>query len=167
MTIKEKLNLTSLVLIVTLLTLGLTVFFGYRFVTEKASLANDFDKEVMYLQTMLRGLNEILINDGTPASIQTAKEGLTGYDEIHSRLMTTVQDPKILRHISEHCDPHWQNIKKGIVPFFNHYLDLEDDESLIRAGKLITEAEGIIVCPLLSKNFKYFSRNSCVVIKLT
>ena len=93
---------------------------------------------------MLRGLNEVLINDGTPASIQTAEEGLNGYDEIHHRLMRTVKDPDIVLQLSEHCDPHWENIKKNIAPFFYHYLDLEDDESLIRAGKLITETEIII-----------------------
>ncbi len=162
MSIKQKLILSTTILIVTLLTLGLTIIYGYNYVTDKASLSNDFDKQSMYLQTMLRGINEILINDGTPASIAIAKEGFYGFDEIHNRLMTTVKEPAIMMEISKHCDPHWQIIKENIDPFFDHYLDLEDDSSLIKAGMLIAEAEEIIkhVKRLAEKTRDVVNKNS-------
>lgn len=144
MTIKRKLTISTFVLIATLLILSLTILNGYRYVTEKASLANDFDKESMYLQMMLRGLNEVLVNDGTPTSIETAREGLKGFDAIHKRLLAEIKDPETLLILTEDIDLHWKSIKENIDPFFEHYLNLEDDESLIRAGKLIAESETII-----------------------
>jgi diguanylate cyclase (GGDEF)-like protein len=144
MTIKQKIILSTVIIITTSLLLGLVCFYGYKHVTSKASLSNDLDKEVMYLQMMLRGLNEVLVNGGTPDSIQIAREGRNGYDEIHNRLMARTEETEILRQIRGHCKPLWQKIKKDLSPFFEHYIDLEDDDSLIRAGKLISETEEII-----------------------
>ena len=144
MTIKQKLIFSALIIIVTSLLMGFVTFYGYKHVTSKASLSNNFDKEVMYLQMMLRGLNEVLINEGTPDSIQTTEEGLYGFEEIHIKLLTKIQDPEILSILSNQVQSKWHVIKREIFPFLNHYLNLEQDESLIRAGRLIMLTENII-----------------------
>ena len=144
MTIKQKLIFSALIIIVTSLLMGFVTFYGYKHVTSKASLSNNFDKEVMYLQMMLRGLNEVLINEGTPDSIQTTEEGLYGFEEIHIKLLTKIQDPEILSILSNQVQSKWHVIKREMFPFLNHYLNLEQDESLIRAGRLIMLTENII-----------------------
>jgi hypothetical protein len=105
MTIKKQLILSSGSLIVTLMLIGITVLFGYRYVTQKASLANDFDKETMYLQTMLRGINEAIINGSMKESIKTARRGFVGFDNIHSRLMSTVSDPDVKHILTSNVHP--------------------------------------------------------------
>jgi diguanylate cyclase (GGDEF)-like protein len=144
MTIKQKLTFSALTIIAISLLMGFVTFYGYKHVTNEASLSNDFDKEVMHLQMMLRGLNEVLINEGTPDSIQTTEDGLYGFEKIHIQLLTKIQDPETLSILNNKIQPSWYVIKREIFPFLNHYLNLEHDESLIRAGRLIMLTENII-----------------------
>lgn len=144
MTIKQKLRLLSIIIISTWLILGIVVFAGYRYMSAKASLANSFDRESMYLQMMLRGLNEMLINDGTPSSIKTGREGLDGFDKIHESLLIKNHDNEILETVRGLIDPKWKGIKNDILLFFNSNLDVETDENLRFAGRLITRTEGIM-----------------------
>jgi diguanylate cyclase (GGDEF)-like protein len=144
MTIKQKLNIVTVIFITTLVVLSLTVFFGYRHVIAEASLANDFDKESMYLQMMLRGLNEVIINEGTPSSLRTENEGVNGFDQIHTRLMAEVKDPETRSSLIKVINPLWQVIKEEIKPFQQHYVDLSEDEIMIEAGKVIVKAEIVI-----------------------
>ncbi len=144
MTIKQKLIAATVFFITVLIALGATIHFGYHYVTNKASLANDFDKESMYLQMMLRGLNEVIINDGTPSSLRTEMKGMEGFDEIHTKLMTQIKDPDIQKIMTEEIDPQWKAIKKNIEPFLEQYIDFYDDEIMVEAGKLIMKTENII-----------------------
>jgi diguanylate cyclase (GGDEF)-like protein len=144
MTIKKKFFLSTVLCITTLFTIGLIILYGYHYVTSKASLANDFYKESMYLQMMLRGLNELIINAGTPSELRTQKEGMEGFDEIHTRLLTEMKDPDMRRILIEEIDPEWKVIKADIQQFRQHYVDLEDDPPRIQADKLIIKTEYII-----------------------
>jgi len=144
MTIKKKLAIANVILIVILSVLGLTFLYGYRYVTSVASLANDFDRQTMYLQMMLRGLNEAIINEGTPSSLRTENEGLEGFEQIHRKLLQNIDDPEIQRILREEIDPDWKSIKRDIRPYLEHYVDLDNDELMARAGKLIVTAENII-----------------------
>jgi diguanylate cyclase (GGDEF)-like protein len=144
MTIKLKLAISNIILIVTIIGLGVTFFYGYRYVTSVASLANDFDRQSMYLQMMLRGLNEAIINEGTPSTIRTEIEGMEGFSEIHRRLLKEIDDSEIHRVLKDEIDPDWKAIKHDIRPFLEHYIDLNDDELMVEAGKLIIKTEHII-----------------------
>lgn len=144
MTIKGKLSLATVIMALTLLIIGVTVLFGYRYVTGKASLANDFDNESMYLQMMLRGLNEVIINEGMPSSLRTETEGMSGFDKIHTRLLAEIKDPEFRKILIEEIDPQWRIIKEGLKPFHEHYVDLDNDEMMIQAGALIIRTEKMI-----------------------
>jgi hypothetical protein len=86
MTIKSKLLLSSLLTAVLFTALGTTLLIGYRYVTSQASIANSFDNQAKYLQMMLRGVNEIMLTEGTNPAIELAEQGLKGFEEIHNRL---------------------------------------------------------------------------------
>jgi len=144
MTIKQKLNIVTVIFITTLVILSLTVFFGYRHVIAEASLANDFDNESMYLQMMLRGLNEVIINEGTPSSLRTENEGLYGFDKIHTRLMAEIKDTATRTILIKEINPLWKVIKEDIKPFQDQYVDFNEDETMRHAGKLIMKVEIII-----------------------
>ena len=169
MTIRQKLNLVTITFISTLTILSLVVFFGYRHVTTEASLANDLDNQSMYLQMMLRGLNEVLLNEGTPASIKTQNNGINGFDKIHIRLMEKSSDPEIeMMMVKIH--PHVRFIKEAIKPFQNHYID-RTDTMMINAGKLIRKVELIIthVNEIAEKKRAVVNKNSklSIVIEKT
>ncbi len=144
MTIKHTLISSTLIIIFSSLILGALNIYGYKHVISKASLANDFDKEVMYLQMMLRGLNEVIINDGTPESIHVTEKGLNNFEALHTKILRNIQNPEILRTLVEDVSPKWQIIKREITPFLSHYLDVEDEEGMRQVGQLITTTEGVI-----------------------
>jgi diguanylate cyclase (GGDEF)-like protein len=92
---------------------------------------------------MLRGLNEIIINEGTTESIKTAQTGVEGFKAIHENLMAETVDPVIKSKLSE-INRHWRKINSGLPIFFDHYLDL-NDETLVELGSIIHQSENMIV----------------------
>jgi signal transduction histidine kinase len=153
MTIKKRLILSLVIVNTALFIIGITVFFGYRHVMSKASLANDFDKESMFLQMILRGIQEVVINEGIPSmleenrdgiEIQVVKEGLDGFEAIHERLLTEIKDPELLMYLYEQINPDWQFINDTVEPLFEHYLKLNNDQTMLIATTLIKATEDII-----------------------
>jgi HD-GYP domain-containing protein (c-di-GMP phosphodiesterase class II) len=147
MTVKKKLIASSILLIALFIFIGSTLFLGYRNISREAALTDQLDSELVYLQMLLRGLNEVLINEGTPDSLNIAREGLDGFDAIHMHLLSTVENPDMRILLTDKIDQKWKAIKKGIEPFLAyHYLelDIEDDDVLIKYGRLIAKAEDII-----------------------
>jgi hypothetical protein len=75
MTIKKKLLLSSMLTAALFIALGATLLIGYRYVTSKASIANSFDNQAKYLQMMLRGVNEIMVTEGTNPALNWQNRG--------------------------------------------------------------------------------------------
>jgi len=144
MTIRQKFISSIVIFNITLLILGISVLFGYQYVTRKASLANDFDKEAMYLHMMLRGLNEVIIHKGNPDSIRVHKEGMDGFEAIHSRLIETIETPEVRKILTEHIDPEWKTIKQDIETFFDHSINLDNDQAMLHVIRLINKTENIL-----------------------
>jgi len=144
MTIKNRLTFSSVSVFILILIIGVVLIFGYSYVTDKASLANELDKESMYLQMMLRGINEVIITEGTPQSVEIAEQGLNGFDDIHTALAVKLNDPEIQDIISEKVNPLWQKTKQGVTPFLVRDLDVEADGLMIKYGKVITDTSTII-----------------------
>jgi methyl-accepting chemotaxis protein len=144
MTIRKRLILSSSMVFLLILIIGAVMLLGYRYVSGKASLANDFDNESMYLQTMLRGVNEVIITEGTPQSVEIAEEGLKGFDEVHARLLSNVNESDIHETLSVEVDHLWQKIKENIKPFMIRDLDVEEEGLMIKYGRVITDAGNLI-----------------------
>lgn len=145
MTIKNKLVVSTITLSVVMLILGLSVLLGYRYVANRASLANELDKESMYLQMMLRGVNEVIITEGTPASVEIAENGVNGFDAIHSKLLKETGDPEIHDIIKENISPAWQQIKEEVKPFLQKRQTSSSIESLmVKYGGMITDTGELI-----------------------
>ncbi len=141
--IKNKLVFSTGLLFVLFLCIGSVLLLGYRHVSSRASIADAVDKQSMYLQMILRGVNEVIVNEGTPASVDIAERGLKGYDDIHNKLMDEIENPGFRKTLRFEIDPQWQVIKEGIQPFLDRDLDIESDGLMITFGKLITETEDL------------------------
>jgi len=144
MSIKKKLVLSTTIVFALFLLTGITILFGYRYVTDKASIANELDKESMYLQMMLRGVNEVIITEGTPQSIEIAEKGISGFNDIHTKLLEELQDSVIRETIAQKIDPKWQVIQEDIKPFLERDLDVEAEGLMITYGRVITQADEVV-----------------------
>ncbi len=152
-TVKQRFIVSTFLCILTLLSIGFAVIYSYHHVTGQTTLARNFERQSHFLQMMLRGLNEVVINEGTPESIRITKTGFDNFQSIHETLLQESTDPETLQIIDEKITPHWVIIKENISPFFDYYLDIDRIESFMRAGKIITETEAIIdVLNVLAKD---------------
>jgi methyl-accepting chemotaxis protein len=145
MTIKQKLLLSSLLTAVMFTALGATLLIGYRYVTSQASIANSFDNQSKYLQMMLRGVNEIMVTEGTNPAIELAEEGLKGFDEIHSRLPLKIKGTSLNDIYAEQIDPKWNNIKENIKVFLDYDIDVESQEVMTNYGRVISQTDKLIM----------------------
>ena len=144
MTIKNKLQFSSLLLFTLFLTVGATLLFGYRYVSTQASTANAFDKQTMNLQMVLRGINEVIVTEGTPASVEIVEKGIHGFNEVHEYLLSNIKDAKLYSILNEEVNSKWKEITKGIQPFLEHHLDVEDENLMIQYGRVITDTDNLI-----------------------
>jgi methyl-accepting chemotaxis protein len=95
---------------------------------------------------MLRGLNEFIIDEGEPLSVELFNKHLNSFDKLHNKMIKEVKDEKILKTISEEIDPLWRDIKAKAVAFIenNPYISAEDDEAMLQYGKLSADAKILI-----------------------
>lgn len=143
MTIRSKLVFSSVLLVLMFVVIG--VLSWYANVSTKT--IGCIGHEQTYIQMMLRGINEIIITEGTPESIEIAQKGLDGFDREHKDLMLLLgEEDRSL--VNEKITEPWSGIKREIQPFLERDLDTEDDEVLISYGQLLTDSDK------LSKNLE-------------
>lgn len=137
MTIRKKLALNTIILFTLFLCIGSIVLIGYRYISSTASIASALDEESMFLQMILRGINEVIVTEGTTQSIETAQAGLRGFENIHSRLLAEGNEAELIQILNGKIDPLWLRVTEGIQPFMEHDLFVDDDV-MIQYGGLIT-----------------------------
>jgi len=144
MTIKNKLTVSSLLLLVLFVSLGSAVFLGYRHISNNASIASAFNNQAKMLQMVLRGINEVIITEGTPQSVAIIERGIKGFDEYNSIILADANQSQLHRTYKETIVGKWQNLMLGIQPFLEHRLDTEDDGLMIQYGKLTRNIDKLI-----------------------
>ncbi len=145
MTIKKKLILSSCLQGILFLIIGLTILLGYRYVSTQASTANAFDNQARYLQMMLRGINEVIITEWTPQSVEIVEKGVKGFEGLHINLLEEIDDQKIHEVMVNTVDPEWKEIKKKAAPYLkDNSSEMDVDELMIDYGRLITKADKLV-----------------------
>ncbi len=145
MTLKKKLILSSCFQAIFILTTGLILLLGYRHVSTQASNANAFDNQARYLQMMLRGINEVIITEWTPQSVDIVKKGVKGFEELHINLLDKIDDQKIHDEMFNTINPEWKEIKKKAAPYLkDNSSDMDVDDLMIEYGRLITKADNLV-----------------------
>lgn len=141
MTLRRKLIWSALFM------LGLFLLMGFlsSLRTQKSELASLFEKETMYLQMMLRGINEIIITEAMPSSVKIAVDGVEGFDKLHLAVEPELKDPELASAYREKINPAWQRLKADVKPFLDVNLDTEDDELLVQYGRIMAEADQLFL----------------------
>jgi len=144
MSIKKRLQLASVLLVVMYVVLGSAVFLGYRYVAKQASIAIALENQATFLQMILRGVNEVIVTEGTPQSVEIVELGIKGFNGIHTKLLSNSNNTNYYNVYTEKIKPEWQEIIVKSQPFLEHHLDVEDDKLLIEYGRLITKTDKLI-----------------------
>lgn len=142
MTIKKRITGSSIVLLVLFMAMGGVYWLGNFSVKDKTSTAYLLEKATMHVQGIFRGINEFIIDEGEPLSIELTREHVKAFDEIYRTLAETITDPGIKPIISDKLRPQWADVKEGVENFIknNPYISVDDDKAMMEYGALTTKA---------------------------
>lgn len=137
MTIKRKLQLSLFLIFAIMTATGTIIWIGYKFIDGKTDSVKTLDESRIYIQMMLRGINEVIITEGTPASVEIVKKGLTGFDARHI-IISKTENARIREAMSK-ITPQWETIREGTSPFLETHINSSDNKLLIAYGKVIAK----------------------------
>jgi methyl-accepting chemotaxis protein len=146
MTIKNKIIYSSCFLLVLFITTVLTSWYGHNTTMQKIAIVRAFEQETMYLQAILRGINEFIIDEGEPLSISLIKDSITDFELIHSKTMSQIDDPDMRQTVMKKTGPQWEIVKEETKLFIknNPYINAGDNDAMVQYGKLITKTEFLL-----------------------
>ena len=97
------------------------------------------------MQKLFRGVNETLLTQGTPNSIEITRQAVECFDEAHSLALSSEQDETVRMDILERVGLRWEAIRKELGPYMRENgVDHDDIETMIAYGALITSGEALM-----------------------
>ena len=99
--------------------MGIINRIGKTFILQKSDLAYLFQHQAMHLQGLFRGINEFIIDEGEPLSIELIEENIDGYNELHATLMSKKIDAEFSDILKQKIDPMWRDVKNGAISGLN------------------------------------------------
>ncbi len=145
MTIKKRITLSSILFIALFLVMGAVNWLGMQKVIHMNHLAYMTKHGVSCLQGVFRGLNEFIIDEGEPLSVELSKKHFTMYEKIHNLLMNQKRHSELHMPISQKIDPLWKEVRTDITSFLDtDNISVEDENAMRQYGRLITRGELLI-----------------------
>jgi len=91
MRIKTKLIISSLLIFILFSVMIATLLFGYLSIQKVNLNARNIEKEMLYLQGVLRGFAEYILDEGEPLSKELINKNITALEETHEKLMVMLE----------------------------------------------------------------------------
>jgi methyl-accepting chemotaxis protein len=163
MSIKNRIIYSSILLLTLFLIMGIVNWLGNKSVMRKTDISYLLEKEIMHVQGIFRGINEFIIDEGEPLSIELTESHLAGFDKIHNTLLVMIEDPEMHEILTTTIDPQWKLVKDGSVSFMknNPWISVDDDKAMLEYGQLTTESKK------LYKDVDAFSEKTLLDAKAT
>ncbi len=145
MTIKKRISYSSAILLVLFAVMVAVNHMGNSSVHDKNDIAYYLAYENMCLQGTFRGLNEFIIDEGEPLSIEHTEKYLNMFKEVRTQL-EQYSGTAILNTIRQDIDPQWKAFEQRVLSFMkdNPYISVDDDDAMLQYGKIIASAKGLI-----------------------
>lgn len=146
MTIKKRIIISSVILFTLFLLMVCINWLGSRSVMNKTTIAYMLEKARMHVQGIFRGVNEFIIDEGEPLSVELTQGHVEGFDQDYALLKNEVQDEGLRKKVEELIEPQWLIVKDGTLKFMkdNPWISVDDDDAMLQYGKLTTEAKKLL-----------------------
>ncbi len=145
MTIKRKLILSPALLLVLFVVITSITWISGINLTKQATIARAFERQAMHLQMLLRGVNETLLTEATPDSIQISQRATSQFEQTHQFLLSVVTDTTIKNEVSNKVENEWQFIKAELKPFLIEGIASSDNvEMMVAYGQILVHAEKLL-----------------------
>jgi methyl-accepting chemotaxis protein len=99
----------------------------------------------MHLEGVFRGLNEVILDEGEPLSIEIVEENFSHFEEIFNLLKAEIKDTDLKLRLNENAVPLWNSLKGNVMSFI-HIEDIssEDDETMLIYAKLSVKGNELL-----------------------
>ncbi len=141
-TIRNQLIVFSLVLLLAFLGSS-SLFVGFRATMEQqAEAAHLIETQNANLQQLFRGINESLLTEGTPYSVEIATQAIEQFEQQLARLREIFADSAVgLGHVSA-VEAQWQALRGSLDQFLViNGVSANDDELMVSYGRFLNEAQ--------------------------
>jgi len=94
------------------------------------------------VQGIFKGVNEFIIDEGEPLSIEVTEKHVSGFDKIYTWFKNSEQEASLQQLFNEQVEPQWATVKNGVLSFLkdNPYISVEDDNAMLTYGKIISQS---------------------------
>lgn len=147
MSIKDKLIYFPVITLLLLLTIVSVFWYGLHYLDHFTQHVRTYERQSMYLEMMLRGANETLLTEGTPTSVNIARQGIDGFDAIHHSILDgkDAEHPMFIQHELNRVAPLWDEIRSMLGPFLVVNRGGVAQEEMVRYGKLLSKSDELKV----------------------
>ena len=145
MKIKKRILLASTILIVLFLAMEFSNRYGNDVVTHKTDESYLVKDATMHLQGIFRGLNEFIIDEGEPLSIELTKKHIAGFESSFNSMKIRYKEDAHDSHLREKIEPQWIHIKNYASSFIKTIdISVDDDEAMMLYGKLSVDGNKLL-----------------------
>jgi len=146
MTIKKRIIFSSIILISLLISAGVTNWIGNNSILHEIENVVMLERATMHVQGMFRGINEFIIDEGEPLSIELTQKHVAGFDEIHNQFSSQEHEAGLHQLFDDKVSPAWLAVRDSILSFLkdNPYISVSDDSAMRTYGKIISDANVLL-----------------------
>lgn len=145
-TIKAKLILTSTLTLALVAILMFGGWYANRQMTTHRAANAIFDQQVMSLQVMLRGLNEMIITEGTStASVNMVKNSAADFEKSMASASSMFQNLSKGAEIYAKASESWAKLKPALEGFLKlKGIGTGNDDSMLAMGKVVAQGDAVV-----------------------
>ena len=140
MTIRHRMHLTGLAIVILLFTMIGVLWSQYQKIRAAHAAAVGLQEGVSFLQLTLRGLNESALTQGASASVQTARKGIAQFENDYSALLLlAAENSDVHGFLQGEWHTQWKKARGEMESFLkeSEQFDFNDIKKMIAIGKLI------------------------------
>jgi len=146
MKIKTKILLASTILIILFLAMEFSNKYGNAVVQHKTMEAYILKDATMHLQGIFRGLNEFIIDEGEPLSVNLTNDHIAGFDEAFNSIKANDKEYGEDSLLNKEIDSQWIKVRNYAQSFLKiDDINIENDTAMLRFGKLLAEGKKLLI----------------------
>lgn len=144
LTIRARLMLAGALALLIVLSLVGAGAYGYHSMNRQAAQADMVATQFLNLQLALRGVNEVVVTEGTSTASKTlTTKSIADFDKGWSEIINAT-DAQSRAKLENDIHPKWKAFRDGVEAFLKvRSPGPNNDEAMLKFGKLISLAEAI------------------------
>ena len=124
--------------------LAASAMYHYGLTERKSAVVDTATEEFVNLQRTLRGLDEIIFTEGTPAAWSQVGSSVLAFDQVWPRLVAATHDAERLEELETAISPKWERLRSQIGAFLTiPYPGPDNERAMVAFGRLIGMATSL------------------------